>query len=152
MDYLGNTWAGGSGGSDTAGLGGRGGPYRLADPGNHPTHQVSDEDKAAVSQESRDAAAAMGKEAFEKRLAEISMGKTDYQMYQRYLHSIALQVAQLKEILSEISSRGRERVWLRNQSQGNLDDSRLVDGLSGERLVFKRRGYSGTIHISDYYH
>lgn len=34
----GNTWAGGTGGSDTAGLGGRGGPYRL-DSGN-PVHQV----------------------------------------------------------------------------------------------------------------
>jgi hypothetical protein len=34
----GNTWAGGTGGSDTAGLGGRGGPYRL-DKG-HVVHQV----------------------------------------------------------------------------------------------------------------
>lgn len=34
----GNTWAGGTGGSDTAGLGGRGGPYRL-DKG-HRVHQV----------------------------------------------------------------------------------------------------------------
>lgn len=34
----GNTWAGGTGGSDTAGLGGRGGPYRL-DRG-HTVHQV----------------------------------------------------------------------------------------------------------------
>lgn len=34
----GNTWAGGTGGSDTAGLGGRGGPYRL-DKGHH-VHQV----------------------------------------------------------------------------------------------------------------
>ena len=34
----GNTWAGGTGGRDTAGLGGRGGPYRL-DAG-HPVHQV----------------------------------------------------------------------------------------------------------------
>jgi len=34
----GNMWAGGSGGSDTAGLGGRGGPYRL-DKG-HTVHQV----------------------------------------------------------------------------------------------------------------
>jgi hypothetical protein len=34
----GNTWAGGTGGSDTAGLGGRGGPYRL-DKG-HAVHQV----------------------------------------------------------------------------------------------------------------
>lgn len=36
----GNTWAGGTGGRDTAGLGGKGGPYRL-DKG-HKVHQVSD--------------------------------------------------------------------------------------------------------------
>ena len=35
----GNTWAGGTGGRDTAGLGGRGGPYRL-DAG-HDVHQVN---------------------------------------------------------------------------------------------------------------
>ena len=46
----GNTWAGGSGGSDTAGLGGRGGPYRL-DSG-HQVHQMSDEEKVKVSDES----------------------------------------------------------------------------------------------------
>lgn len=34
----GNTWAGGTGGRDTAGLGGKGGPYRL-DAG-HKVHQV----------------------------------------------------------------------------------------------------------------
>ena len=34
----GNTWAGGTGGRDTAGLGGKGGPYRL-DAG-HQVHQV----------------------------------------------------------------------------------------------------------------
>lgn len=34
----GNTWAGGTGGRDTAGLGGKGGPYRL-DKG-HKVHQV----------------------------------------------------------------------------------------------------------------
>ncbi|CAE8651495.1 unnamed protein product, partial [Polarella glacialis] len=43
----GNTWAGGSGGSDTAGLGGRGGPYRLWD--GNPVHQVSDAAKGEVS-------------------------------------------------------------------------------------------------------
>lgn len=35
----GNTWAGGTGGRDTAGLGGKGGPYRL-DKG-HNVHQVT---------------------------------------------------------------------------------------------------------------
>ena len=55
----GNNWAGGSGGSDTAGLGGRGGPYRL-DSG-HPVAQVSDEDKANISTETRALAKRMAK-------------------------------------------------------------------------------------------
>lgn len=50
---------GGTGGSDTAGLGGRGGPYRL-DKG-HKVHQISDEDKANISEESRRRAATMAK-------------------------------------------------------------------------------------------
>ena len=36
----GNRWAGGSGGSDTAGLGGRGGPYRLWDGNPVAWHQM----------------------------------------------------------------------------------------------------------------
>lgn len=42
----GNTWAGGTGGRDTAGLGGKGGPYRL-DAG-HDVHQVSGVDESLV--------------------------------------------------------------------------------------------------------
>eukprot|EP00965_Chrysotila_dentata_P228907 6196870-Pleurochrysis_carterae.AAC.3 len=42
----GNTWAGGTGGRDTAGLGGKGGPYRLS--GSQPIHQVSEEEKVRI--------------------------------------------------------------------------------------------------------
>ena len=45
----GNTWAGGTGGRDTAGLGGKGGPYRL-DAG-HNVFQVSDAEKDDVPEE-----------------------------------------------------------------------------------------------------
>ena len=45
----GNTWAGGTGGRDTAGLGGKGGPYRL-DAG-HDVFQLSDQEKQAVPEE-----------------------------------------------------------------------------------------------------
>ena len=65
----GNTWAGGSGGSDTAGLGGRGGPYRL-DSG-HPVHQVSDEMKAEVSEEARQKARQMAREGLEQKLKDL---------------------------------------------------------------------------------
>ena len=47
----GNTWAGGTGGRDTAGLGGKGGPYRL-DAG-HDVHQLSDEEKNNIPDEVR---------------------------------------------------------------------------------------------------
>lgn len=45
----GNTWAGGTGGRDTAGLGGKGGPYRL-DAG-HDVHQLSDEEKKNIPED-----------------------------------------------------------------------------------------------------
>lgn len=45
----GNTWAGGTGGRDTAGLGGKGGPYRL-DAG-HSVHQLSDEEKKNIPED-----------------------------------------------------------------------------------------------------
>ena len=66
----GNTWAGGTGGRDTAGLGGKGGPYRL-DAG-HDVFQLSDEEKNAVPEEVMRAARGMGQKAFKERLRILS--------------------------------------------------------------------------------
>jgi hypothetical protein len=133
----GNTWAGGSGGSDTAGLGGRGGPYRL-DKG-HKVHQVSEKDKQ-ISAEAKARAAAMGKEAFEKRMKDIKMGKQEFENYEYIRNKVQQQANQLRQILEELNVRSQERIWMKNQTHGELDDSKLVDGLTGDRLVFKRRG------------
>lgn len=75
----GSTYAGGTGGSNTAGLGGRGGPYRL-DKG-FPVHQVSDEAKAQVSAEAAAKARAMAEEALKKKLQDINMSKAESKMY-----------------------------------------------------------------------
>jgi hypothetical protein len=62
----GNRFAGGSGGTGTAGLGGRAGPYRL-DVGQE-VHMLTEAEKAAgVSQESIDAAQRMADEAYTVR-------------------------------------------------------------------------------------
>lgn len=53
------------GGRDTAGLGGKGGPYRL-DAG-HKVYQVSQAEKDAVPEEIRRAAREMGEKAFKER-------------------------------------------------------------------------------------
>ena len=134
----GNTWAGGTGGSDTAGLGGRGGPYRL-DAGLS-VHQVTDEMKAQVSQEAQRQAREMAKAGLKKKLKELGMGKLDWDKYNELYQQVSGQIHQLQVLLKDLKRRKQERVWLRRQSTGELDDSRLVDALAGEKDCFKRRG------------
>ena len=59
------------GGRDTAGLGGKGGPYRL-DAG-HTVYQVSQAEKDAVPEEVKRAAREMGQRAFQQRWVVLTM-------------------------------------------------------------------------------
>eukprot|EP00668_Euglena_longa_P001746 GGOE01002056.1.p1 GENE.GGOE01002056.1~~GGOE01002056.1.p1 ORF type:complete len:1414 (-),score=516.23 GGOE01002056.1:25-4002(-) len=133
----GNQWAGGTGGTDTAGLGGRVGPYRL-DKG-HPVHQVSDEEKAAVPEEVKAQARAMGKEALAKRLQEIAMSSQEDDLYKQIHGAVANQIGIIKEMLKGLQSKSVERTWLRNQTEGVWDENKLIEGLTGEKAIFKRR-------------
>ena len=134
----GNTWAGGTGGSNTAGLGGRGGPYRL-DKG-HPVHQVSDAAKAEVDEATKAKARAIAEQAFKERMREIDMSEDEENFYTKMHARVADEIEQLRVVLGALEARAKERVWLRNQSDGDFDDAKLVDGMTGERLVYKRRG------------
>jgi MoxR-like ATPase len=135
----GSNWAGGTGGSNTAGMGGRGGPYRLLGKGVKEIHQVSDELKAQVSEEARQKAHAMAKEAYDARLREIGMSGRQATAYLDVVARVSKEIGQLRGILSGAKLSSSERVWLKNQSVGDLDDSKLVDGISGDRQVYKRR-------------
>lgn len=139
----GSNWAGGTGGSNTAGLGGRGGPYRL-DAG-HKVHQVSDEMKAEVSKEAKRAANEMAQNELSRRLAEIDMSEGQFEAYEGFLNPIIDQVDELKLILGSLEGKQNERKWLKHQQDGELDDARIVDGLSGERRVFKKRGLEDAV-------
>lgn len=77
------------------------------------------------------------------------MNKGEYEMYQRYRKRVESDINQLKVILDELSRRSKERIWLKHQSHGDLDDAKLVDGLTGDRLVFKRRGFPDKSSLSD---
>jgi MoxR-like ATPase len=133
----GNTWAGGTGGSDTAGLGGRGGPYRL-DAG-HPVHQLSDDLKQQVLSEAQRRAKEMGRAAMAEKLREIGMGQHEWDQYEQIYHRVAPAVSQLRQLFASMETKRKERAWAKRQTSGELDDNMLVDGKAGERLVFKRR-------------
>ncbi|KAJ3102237.1 hypothetical protein HDU97_000673 [Phlyctochytrium planicorne] len=134
----GNQWAGGTGGSDTAGLGGRGGPYRL-DSG-HPVHQLSDEEKAKVPPEVLKRARALGKQALEARLKEIKMSEVEGDIYREYSGRVRADVVRMKVVLEGVRDRKSERQWIRNRSEGELDDGKLVEGIIGEKAIYKYRG------------
>ncbi|EDV28824.1 uncharacterized protein TRIADDRAFT_52086 [Trichoplax adhaerens] len=133
----GNTWAGGTGGRSTAGLGGRGGPYRL-DAG-HDVYQVSDTDKEVVPPEISEAARKMNRKAFQDRLREIEMSEYDADAYDKVSNTVQRQVKALRVILDSLEAKGLERTWAKNQTTGDLDDNRLIEGLTGERTIYKRR-------------
>ena len=136
----GNTWKGGLGGSQTAGLGGVGGPWRVskAAQGDR-VHQIDEATKAGLSEEARQAARKLGLEALEQKLKEIGMSTEDDEAYEGIAGGVAAEVAQLRRVLEAAESRQRERAWQRWQLDGDLDDSRLVDGVAGERRVYRRR-------------
>uniref|UniRef100_A0A673I6E6 ATPase dynein-related AAA domain-containing protein n=1 Tax=Sinocyclocheilus rhinocerous TaxID=307959 RepID=A0A673I6E6_9TELE len=134
----GNQWAGGTGGRDTAGLGGKGGPYRL-DAG-HKVYQISQVEKDAVPVEVKRAAREMAEKAFKQRLKEIEMSEYDASTYERFSGAVRRQVQSLRIILDSLQAKGKERQWLRNQALGELDDAKIIDGLTGEKAIYKRRG------------
>lgn len=106
----GNQWAGGSGGRDTAGLGGIGGPYRL-DAG-HQVYQVPDDAKAAVPDHVRKAARELGQKVFRERLKEIEMSEYEHDTYEKYLNKIASEIKLLRAIIESLEAKSHDRQWV----------------------------------------
>eukprot|EP00736_Rhodelphis_marinus_P000056 Rmarinus@m.14300 len=134
----GNQWAGGTGGADTAGLGGKGGPYRL-DKG-HNVHQISDEEKKNVPPEILARAREMAKQALSERLAEIGMRQDESKVYEKLKGAVANEIGQLRVILQAVEAKAQDRVWLKHQTSGELDETKLVDGITGDKSIYRRRG------------
>ncbi|KAM3957572.1 von Willebrand factor A domain-containing protein c12.2 [Aphomia sociella] len=133
----GNTWAGGTGGRDTAGLGGKGGPHRL-DKG-HDVHQLSQAEIDDVPEHVKKVAREMNRKLFEERLKEIKMSEYDANLYEQFLRAVQPQIGALRGVLAELQAKKKEREWSRHQTSGELDDSKIIEGLAGERAIYRRR-------------
>ncbi|XP_050525858.1 von Willebrand factor A domain-containing protein 8 [Daktulosphaira vitifoliae] len=133
----GNTWAGGTGGRDTAGLGGKGGPYRL--DAKHKVFQVSDEEKNAVPEHVKKAAREMGQKAYKERLKQIEMSEYDDKVYNEYSQPVQKQVQALRVILNSLQAKSKERQWVKHQTSGELDDTKLIEGVIGEKSIYRKR-------------
>ena len=69
-----------------------------------------------------------------------AVSEYDASVYAQVSGGVQREVKELRTILGGLQAKGDERVWLRHQTDGDLDDSKLVEGLTGERTIYKRRG------------
>ncbi|KAG0082211.1 von Willebrand factor A domain-containing protein 8, partial [Linnemannia elongata] len=53
---------------------------------------------------------------------------------------VTREIRELRVILEGIEAKNKERVWLKNQSSGDLDDTKLIEGLTGDHNIYKLRG------------
>nr|CDJ80091.1 ATPase associated with various cellular activities domain containing protein [Haemonchus contortus] len=133
----GNQWMGGTGGYSTAGLGGVGGPFRL-DAG-HDVHQMPDSIKKQVPDYVLKKAREVAKAEYQKRLKEIAMSEYDADAYMTFWNKIEKHSNHLRSIIEQLEAKKKERQWARHQTSGDLDDGKLIEGITGERNIYRRR-------------
>ena len=102
-------------------------------------HQVSDDAKAEVSEEAKAAARRIAKQKLKDRLNEINMSGEDFETYNQFIEPIRPDIATLRSTLRSVELKSAERNWMKRQLDGELDDSRIVEGVAGEKHIFKRR-------------
>ncbi|KAK0451876.1 AAA domain-containing protein [Armillaria borealis] len=134
----GNTYAGGTGGRDTVGMGGRGGYKRLWKGGD--IKQVPDALKDDVPEHIKEKAREMAKQELQRRLEELDMNIHEARGYGEIIRNTQAHMASLYDLLEHLAAKEEERVWVKRQTDGELDDTRLTEGLTGEATVYKRRG------------
>ncbi|CAO3686219.1 unnamed protein product [Umbelopsis ramanniana] len=134
----------GSGGSGGSGEGGSGGGTNMNENGREATFvDVSTLELRAGSDGPNDVSEAqkeMHEQAMAKRLEQINMTQADSKLFRTYLDNVRREVRELRVILESIEAKNKERVWLKNQTSGDLDDTKIIEGLTGEHNIYKKRG------------
>ena len=105
-----------------------------------PAEQMSEEEKQEVSEEVRKAQREMAAKNLRKKLEEIEMTDFEEEKYRSILQEVASSVSQLRLVLESLESKSKERKWVKRKTEGDLDETRLVEGITGERAVYKKRG------------
>ncbi|KAG0792461.1 hypothetical protein G6F57_004554 [Rhizopus arrhizus] len=143
----GGAGSGGSGGSGSGGEGGSGGSGGV-NMNENGREEASFEDLDNLKlrtgedkpQEVTEAQRERHEQAMEKMLVKLNMTQSDYQQFSTFMENIRREVRELRVILESVEAKQHERVWLKNQSSGDLDDKKIVEGLTGERAIYKKRG------------
>lgn len=103
-------------------------------------YQLSDEEKNDIPDNVKQAIHEMNRKAFADKLREIQMSPHDHTVYESFSAPVRRQVQQLRIILNSLQAKSKERVWQKHQTSGDIDDSKLIEGIIGERNIYRKRG------------
>ena len=112
----------------------------LPDPGSTEFAEIPNpvaaetREREQPSAEVEEARQALKKEEWEKYLKSMDMTELDFAKYAKYKDAVANEVRELRVTLESLEANDTERVWTKNQTTGDLDDTRLIDGLTGSAL------------------
>lgn len=73
------------------------------------------------------------------RLEQIQMSEFEAEVYEKFSSRVHRQVQSLRVLLESMQAKGKERNWVRHQVSGDLDDAKLIEGLTGEKNIYKKR-------------
>ena len=97
-------------------------------------------EERSLSKKASEAAKALQKERWDDTIEDLKRNPQDIAIYARYVDAVKQEIKEMRNTLDVLHAKKHERVWIHNRDSGDLDSRRLVDGLTGERNVYKRRG------------
>jgi len=98
---------------------------------------MSEEEKAAA--EAAEKVRRKAREAADRQATKTMLQDMGTEDYDVALKAVERQIKELRVVLEQQEAKDREREWIGHQATGELDDNRLVDGVTGEKLIYRRR-------------
>ena len=83
-----------------------------------------------------------------RTLERLQMTPEDASKYNGYLSRVSRSVARLRVVLQGLEAKKQERIWMKRQPLGEIDDTLLVDGLTGDKSIYRRRSKQGRLLVS----
>lgn len=65
------------------------------------------------------------------------MSEHDANAYESLHKKIERQTTMLKNIIDSLEAKEKERQWAKHQTSGDLDDGKLIEGMTGEKTIYR---------------
>lgn len=66
------------------------------------------------------------------------MSEYDADAYEKLHKKVDKQVAVLRNIIDSLEAKEKERQWAKHQTTGDLDDGKLIEGMTGEKTIYRQ--------------